>query len=128
MVPGGAHDDREDFGDAKSFDDLANAFRAVGFHEEEVNGCFAVVASLLHASNLSFVSSSDSDCEVNAKNASLRGFQFLLHVDRDDVNPSFCNSGATVYDSEPKKRVNKNDAMKRVEMFIRSTYAALVRS
>lgn len=68
--------------DAESFNSLVNAIRVVGFNDEEVSGCFAIFVSLLHVSNLSFVSLSDTAYKIDVKNMSCRVFQFLLHVDK----------------------------------------------
>ena len=81
----GDDDQCELLGDTESFDNLVNAMRVVGFNDEEVAGCFAKVASLLHASNLSFVSWSDTECKIDVKNRSCRAFQFLLHVGKKEI-------------------------------------------
>ena len=81
----GDDDQCELLGDAESFNNLVNAMRVVGFNDEEVAGCFAIVASLLHASNLSFVSLSDTECKIDVKNRSCKAFQFLLHVDKKEI-------------------------------------------
>jgi myosin V len=123
-------DRRDNVKDRDTYRELRNALDIVGFTRQEQFDLFTVVCALLYTSNLTFVadigtSSSGDASSLNVTNPSLRCALELLGVDLATFNNALCTCSIEARGETLIKHLPIDRAMKAVEAFIKTTYAAL---
>ena len=144
------YDRRDGVSDQQTFWATKRAMSILGFTTSDVSNVLQVVASLLHASNLTFVQKSssvelsvDDECKLDEENPHLEYAIKLLGITVEAFNSAVCyheitiggdgNSGPGVGrghnskgGSETHKRVlTKEQAAKGVEALTKATYGAV---
>ena len=123
-------DRRDNVKDRDTYRELRNALDVVGFTRQEQFDLFTVVCALLYTSNLTFVvdfgtSSSGDASSLDLTNPSLRCALELLGVDVTAFNNALCTCSIEARGETLIKRLPMDRAVKAVEAFIKTTYAAL---
>jgi len=115
---------RDGVEDRSTFTDLRHAMKTVGFTKVEELELFSVASALLHASNLSFVSTGES-CTINRACSSFRPFITLLGVNAEKVSNALTKVKIEARGEVLMKNLDSERAQKTLEALIKTTYEAM---
>ena len=121
----GTFDRRDGVDDRDTYRELLAALDTVGFTHNEQKDLFTVVCALLHASNLTFVSTSAESCELDGSNPSLRSTHTLLGVPSEKLQAALCSCAIEARGETLFKNMTVEQATKALDALIKATYAAL---
>lgn len=119
---------RDGVQDCHTYRELRNAMNIVGINTDEQDGIFCVVAALLHASNLKFISktkSHDEECILCEKDGTLRAVASLLGVPDDALKFALTSSVIEARGERLTKKLSIDKAEKALEALVKATYAGL---
>ncbi|GKY99374.1 hypothetical protein MPSEU_000892100 [Mayamaea pseudoterrestris] len=125
LAASGTFDRRDGVNDRETFRDLIMAFETVGFTKLEQEDIFAVVAALMHASNLTFRECAMDASELNFSNKSVKAAVALLGVKADSLNDALCRCRIEAQHEVLYKNLTVSQAHKAVEAFVKVTYGSL---
>ena len=121
----GTFDRRDHVDDRDTYRELLKALDTVGFTPTEQHDLFVVVCALLHASNLTFVSTSAESCELDRANSSLRSTHTLLGVSIEKLETALCSCAIEARGETLYKHMSTEQATKALDALIMATYGAL---
>ena len=121
----GTFDRRDGVDDRETYRELRTALDTVGFTQKEQKDLFTVVCALLHASNLTFLSTSAESTQLDRTNPSLRTTQTLLGVHADDLEKALCSVAIEARGETLFKNMSEPQAIKALDALIKATYGAL---
>jgi len=121
----GTFDRRDHVEDRDTYRELLKALDTVGFTPKEQHDLFVVVCALLHASNLTFVSTSAESCELDRANPSLRSTHTLLGVPIEKLETALCSCAIEARGETLYKNMSTEQATKALDALIMATYGAL---
>jgi myosin-5 len=125
----GTFDRRDGVDDRETYRELLAALDTVGFSKKEQTDLFTVVCALLHASNLTFLSTSANDdesaCELDRSNPSLRCTHTLLGVPPEKLQAALCSCAIEARGETLYKNMSMDQATKALDALIKATYGAL---
>lgn len=120
----GTFDRRDGVSDSSTFADLCRAMSVMGFKRGEQIDVFAVIAALLHASNLTFNKIGEVECGL--ENSSHLDYVLdLLGITKEGLNHALCYYEIVVRGETHKKVLSVEQASKGVEALIKATYGTL---
>jgi myosin-5 len=121
----GTFDRRDGVDDRETYRELLAALDTVGFTKKEQKDLFTVVCALLHASNLTFLSTSAESCELDRANPSLRSTHTLLGVRPEKLQASLRSCAIEARGETLLKNMSRDQATKALDALIKVTYGAL---
>ncbi len=145
----GTYDRRDGVSDQQTFWDTLRAMTIMEFTPSDISNVLEVVASLLHASNLTFVQKAvsedlnvDGECKLDDDNLHLRHVANLLGITAEKLNSAVCYHEITIggdggsgldlgrgnnkSSNETHQRIlTREQAAKGVEALIKVTYGAV---
>jgi myosin-5 len=121
----GTFDRRDGIEDFETFDDLKKAMNILGMTAEEQNNVFTIPAAALHASNITFLATSNDESELDASNPHLEPFLKLMGLSKDDLQQSLCYLQIKAGREIHNRTLSKAKAEKGLEAFIKAFYGAL---
>ena len=120
---------RDGVQDLETYKGLRTAMNIIGFSCDEQNSIFHVVAALLHASNLRFVTESrshdDEGCVVYEKDGTFTAVASLLGVSEDALKGALTSSMIEAGGEKLVKTLSKEQSEKALEALMKATYAGL---
>ena len=125
----GTFERRDGVDDAQSYRELRAAMDDVGFTADEGDGMFALVAALLHASNLQFAQDGTDDAGVlRDEDGTSRAVASLLGVSEDALRGALTASVLEARGELLVKRLSARQAEQALEATVKAVYAALFAS
>ena len=121
----GTFDRRDHVDDRDTYRELVKALDIVGFTPKEQHDLFVVVCALLHASNLTFVSTSAESCQLDRANPSLRSTHTLFGVSPEKLETALCSCAIEARGETLYKHMSTEQATKALDALIMATYGAL---
>jgi myosin-5 len=121
----GTYDRRDGVEDFETYDDLKKAMRILGMSEEEQETAFTIPAAALHASNVTFVATSNDESELDYDNAHLDPFVNLMGLTKDALEKALCYLKIKAGKEHHIRTLPKAKAEKGMEALVKAFYGAL---
>jgi len=122
LAMSGITDRRDGVEDSKTYMQLIKAMLMMEFSTEDRKNIFAIVAALMHASNLNFVPS-DSGCSIEGD--AIDCVCELLGVTREALNEALCFRTIIVRDKPIRSPLAEDKTLKGLDAFTKAVYHAV---
>ena len=121
----GTYDRRDNEDDAKLYDNLIFSLSTMGFDQDIQKDIIAVVASFLHASNLTFTAPTEESSKVDETSKHLDPVVDLLGLDKDEFNAAMTEYEIEVGNQSFTRQFTIDGAENTLSSFIKGTYGAM---
>lgn len=125
ITASGTYDRRDKVSDKDTFIELRQAMSSIGFSQKQQQNIFAIVAALLHGSNLCFHADESDAAHLMVDNPHLDKFCHLMGFSSHDLEMALCTSKIVIDKKTFEKRLTVVNAEKGLDALLKSCYGAL---
>jgi myosin V len=121
----GTNTRRDGVSDRETCTGLLSAFETMKFSKTDVHDVFAIIAAILHASNLSFIDLKNDTCCLDETNVHFYPVCTLLGLTVTDLNQAICHCQLTAGEVNVTRSLSSAQAVIGLESLLKETYGAL---